>query len=105
MDTKTIEEPVRIFQKALSQKIRVGELILFGSFLNGKATEASDIDLIVVSDDFKRLTEDERLDILEAAAESIEPEIHPWGFTPEEIEQASELTSLGYARKAGVRFA
>jgi hypothetical protein len=82
----------------------VDQVIVFGSYLEGNATEDSDIDVLVISDDFKSLDEDQRLDLLYEAKGFIEPPIHPWGFTPEELEKASELTTLGYARTAGIRF-
>ena len=104
MDTRSIEEPLGQFVRVLSQAIRVNQVIVFGSYLEGTATAESDVDVIVVTDDFEHLMEDERLDILEAAAEGIEPSIHAWGFTNHELEEASALTTLGYARQAGIRF-
>jgi predicted nucleotidyltransferase len=79
-------------------------VIIFGSYLEGLATEESDIDVLVISDEFAGLNEDNRLDILDAAAEGIVPEIHPWGFTSDELKKAHRLTTLGYAREKGVRF-
>ena len=40
------------FAKALEQRVRVDQIILFGSWARGDATEDSDIDLLVVSPDF-----------------------------------------------------
>jgi hypothetical protein len=105
VDTQSIDRRLAGFRKALAQQIQVAELIVFGSYLEGSATDDSDIDVLVVSNDFAGMTEDERLDILEDAAGLTEPFIHAWGFTSAEIEQASELTTLGYARTAGLRVA
>ncbi len=105
MDTRTVDRRLAEFRKAVAKRIRVAELIVYGSYLEGNATEDSDIDVLVVSNDFAGMTEDERLDILEDAAGLTEPFIHAWGFTSAEIEQASELTTLGYARTAGLRVA
>ncbi|HEX9596848.1 MAG TPA: nucleotidyltransferase domain-containing protein [Anaerolineales bacterium] len=105
MDTRPIARRLTEFRKALAKQIQMAELIVFGSYLEGNATEDSDIDVIIVSDDFTGMTEDERLDILEDAAGLDEPIIHAWGFTPREMEQAGELTTLGYARTAGLRVA
>jgi uncharacterized protein len=104
MDTRAVEQVIAQYRSALAPTIRVKEIILFGSHLEGTATEDSDVDVIVISEDFATLTEDERLDILEDVAEVVAPLIHPWGFTPKEINQASKLTTLGYAREAGARF-
>lgn len=105
VDTRSITRRLTEFREALTEQIQVAELIVFGSHLEGNATADSDIDVIIVSDDFASMTEDERLDILEDAAGLAEPIIHAWGFTRREIEQASELTTLGYARAAGLRVA
>jgi UTP:GlnB (protein PII) uridylyltransferase len=45
---------VKTFVDALSERIRVERVILFGSWARGEASEASDIDLLVVSPDFGR---------------------------------------------------
>ena len=103
MDTRTVERIVKSFQQTLAEDIDVTEIIIFGSHLEGTATEDSDLDVIVVSEDFATLSEDERLDILEDAAEATESLLHPWGFTPQEVAAASRLTTLGYARDAGLR--
>ncbi len=41
------------FAKNLSKDFNIKRVIFFGSRVSGKATEDSDIDLIIVSDDFK----------------------------------------------------
>ena len=91
------------FVQSLRQKLTVEEVIVFGSYLDGLATEESDIDVLVISSDFAALDEDNRLDILDAAAEGIVPDVHPWGFTPDELRKASRLTTVGYAREEGIR--
>jgi len=104
MDIKKFRKPINQFINQMPKSIKVDQVILFGSQLEGTATKDSDIDVIVVSDDFKQMSEDERLLMLYKARREIEPEVHPWGFTKEELDQASELTTLGYARTSGFRF-
>lgn len=104
MDTKKIKLPLTQFLNAIPESIKVDEAIVFGSYLEGTATEDSDIDVLIISDSFKHLEEDQRLDILYDASNNIEPEIHPWGFTKQELEKASRLTTLGYVRNSGYRF-
>ena len=79
-------------------------MYIFGSYLEGNPTTDSDIDVIVVSDDFQTMDEDKRLDILEEAASDIEPDIEAWGFTNRELENADELSTLWYARTSGIPF-
>jgi hypothetical protein len=38
-------------------------------------------------------------------AAAIYPQIEAWGFTPAEVAEAGDLTTLGYARRPGHRFA
>lgn len=104
MDINQIQPPLNKFLASLSQQIKVDEVIIFGSYLEGNAKEDSDIDVIVVSDNFKSMEESQRLDILYHASAFIEPDIHPWAFTSGELKQASRLTTWGYARDKGIRF-
>jgi predicted nucleotidyltransferase len=104
MDIRPIKKPLTQFLQNVTQTIKVEQLIIFGSYLEGTAKPESDIDVLVISDNFKPLDEEQRLDILYDAAENIEPVIHPWGFSNEELEKASELTTLWYVRTAGIRF-
>ncbi len=104
MDINRIKKPLGRFLKNIPETIKVDQVIIFGSRLEGNATEDSDIDIYVVSNNFKKLDEDKRLDILYKAGQFIEPDIHPWGVTNEELKKASHLTLMGYARDNGIRF-
>lgn len=59
---KNIIWELKKFYKKLSEDFKVNNLILFGSrALNKKQTELSDIDLIIVSEDFKNMNFFERV--------------------------------------------
>lgn len=45
----------------------------------------------------KKLREDKRLQVLITASRFIRPEIQAWDLTKEELEQAGDLSILGYA--------
>lgn len=45
-----------------------------------------------------------KLNLLYKKSLTIRPEIHPWGFTNEELKKASSLTTLGEAYRTGIRF-
>lgn len=92
------------YHKELARKIKVNQMIVFGSHLEGTARADSDVDIFIISEDFTKLDFDQRWDILFDAAEDIEPDIDAWGFTPKELAEAGKLTTLGYAREAGIRF-
>lgn len=104
MDSKHLRKPLSQFVHQAAEAIKVDEVILFGSHLEGNATEDSDIDVMVISDSFKGMDIDRRLDVLYKATGKIEADIHPWGFTQEELQTASHLTLLGYARDHGIHF-
>lgn len=61
------------------------EIILYGSYASGNPRDESDIDLIVISDDFKNMSLRERLEILGIAAGSVFEPIEALGYTEEEI--------------------
>ncbi len=65
--------------------IRAQQVLLFGSHADGTAHEDSDIDLFVVSPDWSRYSERERLELLGVAAARILEPIQARGVTPEEI--------------------
>jgi uncharacterized protein len=107
MDSDRIKQPLNQFVKKISNSVKVERVIVFGSYLEGNATKDSDIDVFIISDDFKTLDEDQRLDILYDATDNIdntEPDIHPWGYTQEELERASRLTLMGYVRDNGIHY-
>jgi predicted nucleotidyltransferase len=72
MDRKSIIRITQQFKKNLEfQGIRVQKIILFGSYANGNAHDGSDIDLVVLSDDFENKNYWERIDLLTEAIYSV----------------------------------
>jgi predicted nucleotidyltransferase len=65
--------------------IRPQRVILYGSYAGGHPREDSDIDLIVISEDFKKLNLRERLEILGLAAGRVFEPIEAIGYTEEEV--------------------
>jgi len=59
--------------------------MLYGSQASGTAHEGSDIDLIVISGDWKKYNYRERLELLGIASARILEPIQAHGFTPSEI--------------------
>lgn len=104
VDINQIREPLTDFYQKVSQEIRVDQVIVFGSCSTGKATEDSDIDVVVVSDDFKGVRSDKRFKILDTAARFIRPGIVAAGFTRKEVERASKFSIIGQARDQGIKF-
>lgn len=67
--------------------IKVKKVILYGSHATGEAKEDSDIDLLVVSDDFKDMDLWERLCLLGRARVGIKRPMEIFGFTEEELSE------------------
>ena len=71
--------------------IDVSQIILFGSYANGKPKEYSDIDIAVVSPAFKKLDIFERQEILSKAHHRFGEPIEPIGLTPDQIREKKGL--------------
>ena len=65
--------------------IRPTRILLYGSQATGIAREGSDIDLIVISGDWKKYSQRQRLELLGIAAARILEPVQAQGFTPGEI--------------------
>ena len=57
---ETILKNLNIFKQNLGNKVQIGKVIFFGSRASGKPHKDSDIDLIIVSKDFRGKTFRER---------------------------------------------
>ena len=70
-----IKRIIADFQEALKiNGVKTDKVVLFGSYAKGNATKYSDIDLIVVSQDFDDMSFMERCEVLgRAIAEVMEP--------------------------------
>ncbi|MFH1876354.1 MAG: nucleotidyltransferase domain-containing protein [Candidatus Omnitrophota bacterium] len=99
-EVKEIIEEYKQALKALG--INAEGVILYGSHVLGNQREDSDIDVMVVSKDFRNLNLRERLEILGIAAARMHKPIEAKGYTPEEIEAAQEASFLKEILEGGV---
>lgn len=105
MGIKKIKPIINIYIKELKKSINPQKVVVFGSYAKNTAVKDSDIDLIVLSKDFKNLSFDKRLSLLNTSrlnpkTRKISMDI--FGYTQEEFENASPLTTLGEAKETGV---
>jgi predicted nucleotidyltransferase len=95
---KTEREIKEIIERFRNEVMKLGvtptEILLFGSYASGTPREHSDIDLIVVSEDFKRMNLRERLELLGIAAGKVFEPIEALGYTKEELEARRTDTFL-----------
>jgi predicted nucleotidyltransferase len=102
MDKKAVLEIIARFKKAIESKgIRVERLILFGSYATGTYREGSDIDIVVISDDFKGKSYWERIEILSDAIYEVFEPIEAVAMTPGEWERRESMI-VDYAEKGEV---
>lgn len=87
----------------LQEHLPLEKAILFGSYAYGAPREGSDIDLVVLSSAFEEMPYPRRLEQLSILAwQAGVGDIEALGCTPEEFEQASELSLLGEIRERGI---
>jgi predicted nucleotidyltransferase len=83
---KEITHLIKEYQQKLeSSGVRVKKIIIYGSHASGKPSKDSDIDLVVISDDFKNMDLWERLCLLGRARIGIKRPMEILGFTEEEL--------------------
>jgi predicted nucleotidyltransferase len=82
---------IQRFKESLEhQGITPQRIILFGSRARETAGEYSDIDLVVISGDFREMDFMQRCAVLGRAIAAIMEPIEPLAYTPEEFERAQE---------------
>ena len=105
MDKRTALETIDRFRHTLENKnITVNKIILYGSFAEGNYRDDSDIDVIVISDDFAPLDYWARIDLLSEAIYEIFEPIEAVSFTPNEWEKSDSFL-VEYAKAGEVVYA
>ncbi|MFQ5822813.1 MAG: nucleotidyltransferase domain-containing protein [bacterium] len=74
---------------------------MYGSYVNGQASEHSDIDIAVISPFFRGQGIRERQEFLGMAFDDIYDPIEPLGYTPEEYENPESGTMLHEIKRTG----
>jgi predicted nucleotidyltransferase len=86
---KATPELKRVIKRYRTQLEKMGirstRVLLYGSQATGTAHEGSDIDIIVISGDWKKYNHRQRLELLGVAAARILEPVQAQGFTPSEI--------------------
>lgn len=97
MDKAIIDTVSKFKQALLQQGIKVNKVILYGSQVTRKAEEHSDIDIVVISDDFEEMNILERLETmgLAMAKTRIMEPIEPLGYTEKEFSSKDKGTFIG----------
>jgi len=102
MDKKAVLEIISSFRKAIeSEGIKISKLILFGSYATDRYRQDSDIDIVVISEDFSDKNYWERIDTLSSAIFQIFEPIEAVAMTPEEWEKGESMI-VDYAKNGEV---
>ena len=109
MAKRAIKEVITFFEKCLRNTgLNISKIIIFGSYAYGKPTEESDIDIVIVSKDFKKKNIFERAKLTkEAEIRTIKKFVIPLDIitmTPEELKSGRSIIS-DYAKNGKVLFA
>lgn len=93
---------IRNFLNEAKKVITIEKTILFGSYAIGKTMASSDIDIAVISADFRRVKPIDRLVLLgKIAWRAHTTQIEALGYTPEEYRNASKYDFLFEIKKKG----
>jgi predicted nucleotidyltransferase len=105
MDKKSVIEIVNRFsQGIMNQGIKPTKIILYGSHANNTDRETSDIDIVVISDDFNGKSFWERIDIISEVIYEIFAPIEAVAMTPEEWNRGDSFV-VDFAQNGEVLFA
>ena len=105
MDKKSVLEIIDRFKADIENKsIKINKIILFGSYAKGNYRGDSDIDVIVISDDFAPMNYWERIDLLSEIIYDIFEPIEAHSFTRGEWERKTSFL-VDYAKDGEVIYA
>ncbi len=96
-----IKRIIEEYAARLQPEVRVVKVILFGSHARGTAGEWSDIDIAVISNDFKRMKPLERIEFLAMRSKGCDVDLSPLPYTLDAYEHASHLDFLGEIKRTG----
>lgn len=97
---RNLNKVINAYRKKLEEKIRVTQILLFGSYARGRPRDYSDIDLAVVSPDFEGGTMRDCL-LLDRAARTVTPLIEAFPYTPKDIRKCKKGSFLDEILRTG----
>lgn len=102
MGKKQIEKSLTTFKSRVQQRFQHSKILLFGSFAKGKTNTYSDIDVLVVSPEFRKISQEKRLDVLYDLTKGLRPDFHVFGYTPQELQKAHPVSTLADIKETAI---
>jgi len=96
-----VRKIINEFVRALEPDIKVERVILYGSYMRGKAEEWSDIDVAVLSPTFAEMPD---LTVIEEIARRrihCDSSLSPFAYTPEQFDNAPPYLFAAEIRRTG----
>lgn len=93
---------IRALIRAVESDFQVSAAILFGSYAHGRAHADSDIDVAIVSPDFRERPEMEVLECLSRTAMHVDTALEVLAFTPEELVAPDPRSFAYHVQRDGV---
>lgn len=95
------KQKIKKYIEILADNISVEKVIIFGSRVRKNYTEESDIDLAIISSDFKKHNYLENIQFLFNKASEIDEIIEAIPYTPEECRNVDPRSFLGEILRTG----
>lgn len=100
-----IKKIIRQYVKEVAKHYRVTKVILFGSYARGHAKAHSDIDLVIVSPDFRKKPEMKILENLSRIAVKVSSLLEVLAMTPEDLKSPDPRSFSYEVKKTGIAIA
>lgn len=94
---KWVENLIYAYADRLSREIQLVKVIVFGSRARGDFKDSSDLDLLVLSPDFKGMYLEDRCRLLLkhwGRKNYLKLRLNPYGYTPQEYEESKKYDPL-----------
>lgn len=98
MADKKLKKELKDYLNKVNSVVKIDRAFLVGSHATNTAKKDSDVDLLILSDKFKKMSFDDRLKILYRQTVNLDLNLHIHPVTEKELNSASNLTSLGVMR-------
>ena len=101
----TVEGIVRAYVREVAKVYQVSQVIVFGSYARGTAHGESDIDVVIVSPDFRTGPEMEVLEQLSRIAARVSSLLEVLALTPEDLQSPDPRSFPSHMPQAGIALA